>query len=290
MPPREPDFSDEPSHDVPKEPARAVLFQFVVFPLGIVAIAVGVFFLFGKLASDDQSIPDYLNQIRSGSSHERWQAAYQLSKSLKRGEAKKFPNLAQQVADLYRSAKSDDPRVRRYLAMVLGNLGDRRATPLLVEASNERDVETRIYAILALAELRDPAAVPRLMQAAAGDEKDVRITSLFALGAIGDPRAVSLLASTLQDPVADVRFNAAVALSRFNDRRAAGPLREMLDRTHLNQIRGMREDQKEDAMVVAVIAYSHLVGAEAKPDLERLSHDSSLRVQSAAKEALGKLK
>jgi HEAT repeat protein len=290
MPPKEPDFSDEPSQDVPKESARTILFQFVVFPLGIVAIAVGVFFLFGKLASDEQSIPDYLNQIRSGSSHERWQAAYQLSKSLKRGEAKKYPNLAQQVADLYRSAKNDDPRVRRYLAMVLGNLGDRRATPLLVEASNERDVETRIYALLALAELRDPAAVPRIMQAATDGEKDVRVTSLYALGAIGDPRAVPLLASALNDPVADVRFNAAVALSRFKDRRAAGPLREMLDRTHLNQIRGMREDQKEDAMVVAIIAYSHLVGAEAKPDLERLSHDSSLRVQSAAKEGLANLK
>ncbi len=290
MPPREPDFSDEPSNDVPKESAKTILFQFVVFPLGIVAIAVGVFFLFGKLASDEQSIPDYLNQIRSGSSHERWQAAYQLSKSLKRGEAKKIPNLSQQVVDLYRSAKNDDPRVRRYLAMVLGNLGDRRATPLLVEASRERDVETRIYALLALAEMRDAAAVPRVMEAAGDEEKDVRVTAMYALGAIADARAVPLLVSALDDPVPDVRFNAAVALSRFNDGRAAPPLREMLDRAHLNQIRGMREDQKEDAMLVAISAYTKLVGPEAKPFLERLAHDPSLRVQSAAKEALGKLK
>ena len=51
--------------------------------IGIVVVAVAIFYLFGKLATEEHTIPDYLNQIRSGSSHERWQAAYQLSKSLK---------------------------------------------------------------------------------------------------------------------------------------------------------------------------------------------------------------
>src|ERR1043166_9179649 len=224
MPPKEPDFPDR--DDLPKESARTILFQFVIFPLGIVVIAVGVFLLFGKLASAEQAIPDYLNEIRSGSAHERWQAAYQLSKSLKRGEAKRYPNLEQQVASLYVSAKHDDPRIRRYLSMVLGSLGDRRATPLLLDALDEKDVETRIYALLALAELRDPAAVPRVITLTNDDEKDVRKTALYALGAMGDPRAVPALVNALQDETPDVRFNAAVALSRFGDKRAIGVLRE----------------------------------------------------------------
>jgi len=284
MPPREADDGDY--SDVPRESPRTILFQFVVFPLGIVVIAVAIFLLFGKLANDEQSIPDYLNAIRSGSSHERWQAAYQLSKALKRGEGKKVPNLEQQVALLYQGAKQDDPRIRRYLSMVLGSLGDRHATPLLVEALNEQDVETRIYALLALADLRDPAAVPRIAQLAKDPEKDVRKTALYALGAIGDPRAVPMLADALTDETPDVRFNAAVALSRFGDKRALGVLREMLDRSHLNQIRDMREDQKEDAMIVAIAAYSRLAGPEGKADLQALSHDPSIRVQSAVKEAL----
>jgi HEAT repeat protein len=174
--------------------------------------------------------------------------------------------------------------------MVLGNLGDRRATPLLIDALREPDVETRIYAILALGELRDPSGVPAIMSAASDEEKDVRKTALYTLGAIGDPRAVPLLVQALEDPTADVRFNAAVALSRFGDRRALGVLREMLDRARLSRVAGMREDQKEDAMVVAINAYAHLAGAEARPDLERLAHDSSLRVQEAAREALQSLK
>ena len=284
MPPRESDDGD--FSDLPRESPRTILFQFVIFPLGIVVIAVGIFLLFGKLANDEQSIPDYLNEIRSGSSHERWQAAYQLSKALKRGEGKKVPNLEEQVASLYQGAKQDDPRIRRYLSMVLGSLGDRRATPLLVGALKEQDVETRIYALLALADLHDPAAVPRVITLTNDDEKDVRKTALYALGAIGDPRAVPVLVNSLQDEIADVRFNAAVALSRFGDKRALGTLREMLDRPHLDQIRDMREDQKEDAMIVAIGAYSRVAGADANPELESLVKDPSVRVQSAAREAL----
>ena len=124
-------MTDHPT-DIPKESPKTILFQFVVFPLGIVAIAVGIFFLFGKLASDEQTIPDYLNEVRSGGQRERWQAAYQLSQLINVGEAKKYPDLVIKVASVYKASKDDDPRVRRYLSMVLGNLGDRRATPLLV--------------------------------------------------------------------------------------------------------------------------------------------------------------
>ena len=82
-------MTDQHSADVPKESSRTILFQFVVFPLGVVAIAVGIFFLFWKLASDEQSIPDYLNEVKSGGRRERWQAAYQLSQLINAGEAKK---------------------------------------------------------------------------------------------------------------------------------------------------------------------------------------------------------
>lgn len=276
--------------DIPKESPRTILFQFVLFPLGVVVIAVGIFLLFGRMATEQHSIPDYLNEIRSGSKHQRWQAAYQLSKSLKRGEAAKFPNLETQVAALYEGSKNDDPRIRRYLSMVLGNLGDRRATPLLLEGLSDRDTDNRLYALMALGELRDPAAVPRVAAAAGEDEKDIRKAALYALGAIGDPSAVPALVKGLEDQSADVRWNAAVALSRFGDRRAVPGLREMLDRPRLDRVPGMREDQKEDAMIVAMSAYVRLAGKEALPELQRIaSSDPSLRVQATARDALARV-
>jgi HEAT repeat protein len=276
--------------DVPKESPRTILFQFVVFPLGVVAIAVLIFFLFGKLATDEQGIPDYINAISSGSSHERWQAAYQLSKSLKRGEAKRYPNLEHDVATLYANSKSDDPRIRRYLGMVLGQLGDRRATPLLLDGLNDRDIDNRIYALTALGELHDPAAVPRIAQAVTDDDKDVRATAYYTLGAIGDPSAVPVLVNGLQEETPDVRWNAAIALARLGDPRALGTLREVLDRSRLNSVTGMREDQKEDAMIVAMSAYAKLAGKDAASDLQRLAAgDPSLRVRAAAKQALSQI-
>ena len=278
------------SNDIPKESPRTILFQFVIFPLGIVVIAVGVFFLFGKLASNDASIPSYLSDIRGGSDHRKFQTAYELSKSIKRGEAKQYPNLGPELVSIYRGAKDDDPRIRQYLALVMGKIGDRRVTPALIEALREPLVETRIYALAALAELRDPQSVPAVIEATRDEEKDVRKTAFFTLGELGDPRAVPVLVAALEDPTADVRFNAAMALSRFNDKRALPVLREMLDRSRLDRVAGMRPDQKDDAMAAAISAWARLAGAEGAAELKPIAEsDPSMRVRSVAKSALAQI-
>jgi HEAT repeat protein len=52
----------------------------------------------------------------------------------------------------------------------------------------------------------------------------------------------------------------------------------------------MREDQKEDAMIVAMSAYAKLAGKNAAPDLQRIAtSDPSLRVRAAAKQALAQI-
>ena len=277
----------DPSTDIPKESSRAILFQFVVFPLGIVAIAVAIFFLFGKLASDEQTIPDYLNEVRSGGRRERWQAAYQLSQLINVGEAKKHPNLVDDVGRVFAESKNDDPRIRQYLSMVLGNLGDRRATPLLVDALNDRHPDTRIYAALALGRLRDPSAVPPLIKSFTSDERDVRKTAAYALGEIGDARALPALVQALGDETADVRYNAAIASARLGDKRAIGVVREMLDRARLDRVTGMRPDQKEATIIAAIPALLKIAPEEAPRLLTPLAQsDPSLQVRSAAKEAL----
>lgn len=280
-----------PPTDIPKESPRTILFQFVVFPLGVVMIGVAVFLFFGRLASNEQSIPDYLNDIRSGSSHRKFQAAYELSKSIKRGEARRYPNLVDQVADVYRSSKNDDPRIRQYLTLVLGKLGDRRAVPALVDALKDPVVETRIYALIALAELHDPGSVPAVIEATNDEDKDVRKTAVYALGELGDRRAIPVLEQALNNQTADIRFNAALSLSRYGDRNADPVLRSMLDRSMLNRVPGMRPDQKEEAMIASIHAYGKLAGRSAVAELQPIANgDESVRVRAAAKDELGKLR
>jgi HEAT repeat protein len=275
------------SQDVPKESPRTILFQFVVFPLGVVAIAVGIFFLFGRLASDEQTIPDYLHEVRSGGRRERWQAAYQLSQLINAGQAKKYPNLVDDVGRVYEDSKNDDPRIRQYLSMVLGNLGDRRATPMLLGGLKDRAPETRIYAALALGRLADPAAVPPLLETFRTDERDVRKAAAYSLGEIRDPRALPVLVEALSDPIADVRYNAAIAVARFGDTRAVGVLREMLDRSRLDRVEGMRPDQKDATVLAAIPAFVKIAPEEASRVLAPLAqNDPSMQVRSAAKEAM----
>jgi HEAT repeat protein len=242
----------------------------------VVAIAVGIFFLFGRMASDEQTVPDYLNEVQSGGRRERWQAAYQLSQLINAGQARKYPNLIHDVIRVYDGAKNDDPRIRQYLSMVLGNLGDRRATPLLGGALSDR----------ALGRLRDPAAVPALIERFTTDERDVRKAAAYALGEIGDPRAVPALSAALSDPIHDVRYNAAIALARFGDKRAIGVIREMLDRTRLDRVPSMRPEQKDATMLAAIPALVKIAPEESKAILTSLAKsDPSLQVRSAAAEA-----
>lgn len=275
------------SSDVPRDSARTILVQFVVFPLLFVAVAVLVFLLFGSVATESDDVSDSLDAIRSGSSHRRWQAAYQLAMSIQRGEAAAHPELAGEVIEAYRAADDQDPRVQRYLAVVLGRLGDRRATPVLLETVEHPDVDTRVYSILALGELADPAASAALTEQLQSPERDVRKSAAWALGRIGDPSAAPQLQALLRDPEADVRFNAALALAALDDPSGIGVLRQMLDRNALAAIEGMRPDQSEAIVLQAIPAYLKVARDEARPILETLAAtDPSLRVQSAARDAL----
>ena len=273
--------------DLPRESSRTILFQFVFFPLAVVGVGVAIFLLFGVLASEDQSVPEYLSEVQSGSTHARWQAAYQLSKSLKRGEAAKYPDLALRVGSIYRSADDDDPRVRRYLAMVLGTLGDRRAAPVLIEGLADDDVETRVYALWALAQLRDPRATSAASKLlVTSDDRDIRKTAAYALGEIGHPAGRDALRASLNDQSPDVRWNAAIALAKMNDSSGIGVIREMTDRSRLAQI-PMREDQKENTMIAGMTAWMSLAPEEAKPALTRIAkNDPNLRVRDVATRTL----
>src|SRR5262249_9469964 len=162
----------------PRQTVPFLVLQFFLFPLGIVGVCVAVFVIFGLIAGENRTARDYLTEIRSGSATRRWQAAFELSKVLQSGKdpALGDPRLATEALTLLQEATKDAPKVRRYLALALGRLGDERAVPALLEAAQApapgaetSDPETRIYAIWSLGALGDARAVPEL-SALARDE------------------------------------------------------------------------------------------------------------------------
>ena len=216
----------DPAAPAPPESATALFKQFAVYPFFIVLGIVAVFTLFGLLLRDEKTEIDYLNSIRTASGDERWYAAFQLSKVLdKRGAALRGdPKFLHEVTKQFEGAGGEDPRLQRYLAIVLGRVGDVSSLPTLTEAMRtDDDVETRVW-------------------------------SAWALGKIAVPEAVPSLLDTLDDTVEDVRWNVAIALAQQGDATGYPILRQMVDSVYLSRIDGMTDERLKDVMMNAVKA------------------------------------
>src|SRR5207249_3909015 len=145
-----------------KKPTSLLIAQFFLFPLIIIAICVGIFLLFGYLTYEQKSPREYLNDVRNGSELCcRWQSAYELSNIISSQREKlRNTDFVNDLVKVYESSRSEDPRVRRYLALTMGNLGDARATPALVEGLNDTESDNQIYDMWALGSIGNAAAVP----------------------------------------------------------------------------------------------------------------------------------
>jgi len=263
-------------------PLRTFVGLFLV-PLLVVLICVAVFVGFGWIAYDHSSAEDYLNDLKSGWRPRRAQAAYELSKVLVADPEAlaEVPGSREEIRRLF--TESEDPEMRRYLALIMGYTQDSAALPLLEETLNDPNSETRIYALWALGTLGDPDAVPLLTTALQDPDSGIRKTAAFSLGELGLASGIEPLMPLLQDGVADVRWNAALALSRLGSGAGVLVLEQMLDRSLMAQIPDVTPVQAEEAMVSAVQALGAVEGLEAKPLLEDLAeNDPSLKVRRAA--------
>jgi len=278
----------------PRQTTPFLVLQFFIFPMAIVAVCVTVFVIFGLIASEGKGARAYLDEVRTGSANRRWQAAFELSKVL---QARKDPSLADpafadELVRVFTGAGADDPRVRRYLALALGRLGDKRAVPALIEAAESRgdapaDPDAQVYAVWALGAIGDPQAVPTLVSLARGEDAGLRKAAVHALGSFPEEAARAALLTAVNDPVEDVRWNAAVALARRRDPAAAPVLLQMMDRRHLAAIADLTAEQREEAVLQAVQAAAVVPDPELRAALQRLQDsDPNLSARAAARAAL----
>ena len=262
--------------------------QLILFPLAIAGVCVSIFLLYSLLAQEERTPRDLLNDVRVGGSSRRWQAAYSLAALLSKADGKETgAALVPEMIRTFEEAKKDDPRVRQYLALSLGEIGDRRATPALILALEDADDQTRIFAIRSLGFLRDTSSVTALLTQAESNDPGIKKVVSHALGLLGDDRAIPALRGMLNSGDPNVRWNAALALCRFKDRSGLGVIEEMLDRDFLNRISAMNEEQREQAMLNALRGVVLLQERSFDQTLNRLKmKDPSLKVRQAAIDAI----
>src|SRR5437899_952768 len=146
----------------PSAPSRRTS-PLVLFPLGLVVLAIVVYMLFGLIASEGKTSSDYLDEIRMRRT-DAWQIAYEMSRMLPGEDAsRRDARFVQDLIDLFKSSHDEDPRLRRYLALALGEVRDARAVGVLVDALGDPDDQTKLYAVWALGATGEPGAAPALL-------------------------------------------------------------------------------------------------------------------------------
>jgi HEAT repeat protein len=263
--------------------------QFFLVPVIIVAICVGIFFLFGLITGDSRTARDYLEEVKAGKGSRRWQAAFELSRYLnsRAGDRSRDSRLAQDMSAAYRGAKEDDPRVRQYLALAMGKLRDSAAVEPLIESLDDSDADTKLYIISALGELRDARAVEPLLKLGEHPDPQIRKMVAYDLGILQDSRAVPYLKGALNDKSPDVSWNSALALARLRDPSGVDVLHQMLDRKHLETLPELKEIHIAEAMINAARAVALLKDSSARPLLDELrKNDKDIKVRAAAIDAL----
>ena len=286
----------EPALRNPLAAAPALAVQFFLIPLAVVAVTISVYVGFRSMLTDTRTAQDYLAEIQNGGTDRRWPAAYELSRLMADPKVRADRTLGPALVRAFEQARTDDPAVRRYLALAIGRLDPPlppRAIDDLTAALDDADGDVRISAIWALGSSTDASVVPTLRPLYASGDAGIRKMIVYALGALpGDAQAVTLRAA-LDDSVPDVRWNAAVALARHGDRAGAAVIGQMLDRDYVEKAvkRDARQDEDQDP--IAEVMISGLRAAAALKDdslrdtIATLSgHDRSLKVRSAALEAL----
>ena len=266
--------------------------QLFLVPALIVLVAVGVFLSMNFLVGGDRAPEDILQQVASGDSRRRGQAAFELSKRIAAApELLEDAAFQAQLLAVYDRTAGGDPEPRRYLTRVLSFATIPAAIPSLLEATSDPDAETRLYAIVALGNGRAYEALPRMVELTRDEDPGIRSVAVAALASIGDPTAVSAVQARLQDGAVDVAWNAANALTHLGSPSGEDLLIQMLDREYLARQPEMTPQLEQQTMLMAVEGLGRLERILPSPArrerLEELSRQAEHPlVQEAAIRAL----
>src|SRR5881296_291400 len=237
------------SEELPEEKSRAttLLVQLVVIPLAVVAFCVALGGLFMWMTSERKDFDDYVRALQSSSGtkrsqqaqyllnyiqeSKRWQGIFDVTAQIS-ADREQFlarnPAAVAQLSGIFEESAGEDAKTRRYLALVLGLLGDKDVLPALRRGLNDSDPDTVKNCLWSLARLKDNESVPVIVGLTKHDEAPVRLMAVYALGHLDGPTPV--LVAALNDSDEMVKWNAAFALANKGDAAGRDTLVRLLDK------------------------------------------------------------
>ena len=294
---------------LPEEKSRPVtlFLQLVVIPLGVVAFCAALGGLFMWMTSERKDFDDYVRSLRASSGtkrsqqaqyllnyiqeSKRWQGIFDVAAQIS-ADREQFlarnPQAATELVAVFEESAGQDAKTRRYLALVLGLLGDKQALPALRSGLNDGDPDTVKNCLWALARLGDNESALPAIQLTRHDDPNVRLMAVYALGFMEGPQVQPVLVGALNDPQEMVKWNAAFALANKSDRAGRDQLVRLLDKEYVDRQAEVTLLNRQRYRIAAVTWLAKLGETSA---LEKVSReDADLQVRNAAIQQLDELK
>jgi len=262
-----------------------------IVPLIIVVVAVFIYGTFQFMIRDQRVVDEYINQMKTGTERSRWRAAFDLAQKVQKQDPEKTITMSelQQIIDLYRNA--DQPKVRMYLARVLGHIPSPDAREALVDGLDDPHRGVRENTILALGEMEASEEINHLASRLDDEDPAVRRMAAYVLGSLDNEVAIEPLKSTLDDPVEDVRWNGAIAIARLGDSSGEDVLIANLKRAANGQLKSLDDQPRANLLVNSIKAVVKINSRDAVPYLEKIKeNDPAPPVREEALKALEALR
>jgi HEAT repeat protein len=304
--------------ELPEEKSKlaTLTVQLVVIPLAVVLFCVALAGLFIWLTTERKGLDDYLNALRASSGEQRtqqaqyllnyiqdskrWQGIFDVTAQISADRDQflaKNPHAIADILQVFNESKGQDPRTRRYLALVLGLLGDRTAVTALRDGLDDGDAETLKNCVWALGRIGDEGSALRIINLTHSDESSVRLMAVYVLGSMDTPDARHVLEASLNDPDELVKWNAAFGLANKGSPAAWDVLTRLLDKEYVDRVTELMpregrplEENIQRYRVAAVVWVAKLDPTKARPLLEKMStSEADLQVRNAAIQQLNSL-
>lgn len=270
------------------ESGFSLFIKLFIVPAVIVLVALGIFFLGTMALQHPKTAEQYLEELKSDNTSRRWQSAYELSRMLNQNENIQFDQtLRVQLVQVFGGAKNDDPRLREYLALVLGRLKEKSAVSVLSSAVHDDSTDVKIYSLWALGNIEDPQGGEAALGALSDTDETVQRMAVGALSAMRYEPAKFALEKNLESSNQALRYDSAVALARIKDEKAVPTLLEMMN---LKPSGKLEDDQIiQSAKITAIEGAQELPDAVLKAKVVDLSkNESDIKVREEALTVLKK--
>lgn len=285
-------MSEKKINEKPKSPAASHMLWFFLLPaFGFLGWATYQLITGMGNKVPESSLVEKARAIEKGRSDgDRWKAAYALAEELlkksKEGAYKNLPEeekkeiiaALQDLVDRY----SEDLRLKKYLILTTGRLGDKAALPLLKKGLTDSDEDLRFYSAWGYLEtlsankdlIKEEDKVEIRSWLKKEDASLKKIAASFLVQ--HDTESLPQILLLLKDQDKEVRWNTGVALASVGKAEGKDVLQEIFDLQNLRDFGFRSAKDMEQLLKAAKVAALKLADSDVISKMETLKKSASL--------------